>query len=109
MEFTNAQAYYDHPGFSDCYVDITLGIENQEALNFNIYPNPVSSILTIETEQNCNGGIEIYDVNGKLIQSKNVDGKVIKIDVSEWENGVYFLNFEVGGRKVVKRFMVGNE
>src|SRR5690554_6518868 len=107
--FTNNQEYYNHPDYSECYVNITLGIENEENLNFNIYPNPVSSILTIESDQNILGAILIYDVNGKLIQSINADGKEIKIDVSHCEKGVYFLNFEIRGQKVVKRFIVGNE
>lgn len=107
--FSNNQQEWVNPDYSDCYVDITLGLKNQESLNFNIYPNPASSILTIESDQNISGDIVIYDVNGKLIQSINADGKEIKIDVSGWENGIYFLNFEVGEQKVLKRFIVGNE
>src|SRR5690554_1864081 len=101
--FADNQDLFQHPSYSDCYVNITLGIENQEAINLSIYPNPVSSILTIESSQNINGEIEIFDVNGKLIQSKNSNGKATQIDVSGFEDGVYFLHFEVGGRKVVRR------
>src|SRR5690554_2805514 len=83
--FTNNQEYYNHPNYSECYVNNTLGIEKEEALNFNIYPNPVSSILTIESDQNILGAIVIYDVNGKLIQSISAGVKDVKIDVSGWE------------------------
>src|SRR5690554_1634496 len=104
--FSDNQEYFNHPNYQDCYVNITLGIENEEALNFKIYPNPVSSNLTIESDQKINGAITIYDVNGKLMKSFKSDGNETKIDVSGWNDGVYFLNFEVGGRKVVKKFLV---
>ena len=104
--FANSLEHYNHPGYSDCYVDIALGLKNQESLNFNIYPNPASSILTIESDQNISGDIVIYDVNGRIVKSEPSNGKEIKIDVSGWENGVYFLHFEVGMQKVVKRFIV---
>lgn len=105
--FVNNQEFYDHPSFSDCYVDITLGIENQEVINLNIYPNPVSSILTIESTQNLNNNIRIYDVNGKLLRTERANGDTMKIDVSSFEKGVYFLHFEVGMKKVVKKVLIG--
>lgn len=107
--FSNNQDYFNHPNYQDCYVNITLGIENQEEINLNIYPNPVSSILTIESDQKINGTITIYDVNGKLIKTVKDYGNTIIIDVSAFENGIYFLNFEIGDQLIVKRFLVGNE
>lgn len=101
------QQHFNNPNYQDCYVNITLGTENQEAINLSIYPNPVSSILTIESSQSINGEIEIFDVNGKLLKTLKAKGETVSIDVSAFENGVYILNFELNGQKVVKRFIIG--
>ncbi|PWH86311.1 T9SS type A sorting domain-containing protein [Brumimicrobium oceani] len=105
--FANNQDFFNHPSYSDCYVNITLGVENHEAINLSIYPNPVSSILTIASTQSINGVIEIYDVNGKLLKTVKAKREKVSIDVSAFENGVYILNFELNGQKVVKRFIIG--
>ena len=105
--FVNSQEFYDHPGFSDCFVNITLGIENQEAINLTIYPNPVSSILTIESSQKLTSDLEIFNSNGKLVKIIKAYGSELKIDVSSFENGVYFLHFEVGMQKIMKKVLVG--
>jgi|SRR5690554_1665403 len=107
--FSDNQEQYDHPNFLDCYVDITLHVENEKSLFLNIYPNPVSSVLTIETNELIKGAIKVHDLNGKFVHSINSNVKKTKIDVSGWENGVYFLNFEIGEKQVVKRIIVGND
>jgi hypothetical protein len=104
--YANSQDLYQSPKYSNCYVNITLGIENQEAINFSIYPNPVSSILTIESSQKLNCDIEIYDVNGKFVHSVKANGETTTLDVSDFENGVYFLHFKGNQQMAAKRFVV---
>ena len=106
--FSDNQEYFNHPNYQDCYVNITLGIENQEEISLNIFPNPVSSILTIESSQTLSNDIEIYDVNGKLIKTVKDYGNTIIIDVSAFENGIYFLNSEIGERKIVRKVLIEN-
>lgn len=100
------QEHFNNTSYPNCYVDITLGLENQEVLNLKVYPNPVSTNLTIESSQKINGEIEIYDTYGKLVKFIFSNEKVAQIDVSNWEKGVYILNFEFEGQKVAKRFII---
>src|SRR5690554_1960525 len=104
--FANILEHYNNPGYSECFTEITLGLENQEVLNLKVYPNPVSTNLTIESSQKINGEIEIYDTYGKLVKFIFSNEKVAQIDVSNWEKGVYILNFEFEGQKVAKRFII---
>ncbi len=69
-------------------------IENELA-HISIYPNPVTSILTLEIP-NINDIIfvKIYTVNGQLIQSKEVDKKVATINMNTFSDGVYFVKLE---------------
>src|SRR5690554_1452446 len=104
--FADNQDFFQHPSYSDCYVKITLGIENQEAISLNIYPNPVSSILTIESSKNINGEITIFDVYGASIKTIESHGETVKIDVSHWESGIYFLRMDNSSQRQVKKIIV---
>lgn len=102
--FANNQDFFQHPSYSSCYVNITLGLENQEEVNLSVFPNPVRSTLTIESAQKLTSDIEIVDASGKLI--KKVKADQLTIDVSSFENGIYFLHFQVGNQQVVKKILV---
>lgn len=54
---------------------------------FEIYPNPVSSILTIKSEKNIEV-IEVFDALGRLVMTKNSEQN---IDVSYLESGTYLI------------------
>ena len=83
---------------------ITIGIDENELLSFSVYPNPTSDILTIQSGTTFTR-IEIYNQAGQLIISKsNLD----KIDVSELNQGLYFIKVideegNFGISKIVKK------
>lgn len=63
---------------------------NEVSQQINIYPNPVSEVLTIDYDQNCSSAI--FDVNGlKVATYNNIDHKV---DVSQLTNGIYFIKIQ---------------
>ncbi|WP_417265434.1 T9SS type A sorting domain-containing protein [Brumimicrobium sp.] len=104
--FANSLEHYNHPGYSDCFTEITLGIMEENALNFNLYPNPVSSLLTIEPQQKSKGVITIFDVYGASIKTIESHGETVKIDVSHWESGIYFLRMDNSSQRQVKKIIV---
>ncbi len=70
-------------------------IENIEANNISVYPNPAENYITVKFEQ---GGInpvkyELFATSGELIDQgliKNYDDK-FQIDVSSFQRGLYFI------------------
>ncbi|GGI55842.1 hypothetical protein GCM10011444_01510 [Winogradskyella haliclonae] len=56
-----------------------------------IFPNPVKSILNIETVLSTDFNLEFFDVKGKLIKQVKMDANASSIDLSEFSNGIYFL------------------
>ncbi len=69
--------------------------------NYSVYPNPVNDIMTINNKNlfSENTTITIFDITGKLIQSKflnDVDNKSsIEIEIqSNIEKGLYFLQIK---------------
>jgi len=63
-------------------VDDLLSYENL----FKLYPNPVSSILTIDNLNQSR--IIIYDLQGRVVVEFEGE-KTVSVDVSGFSNGVY--------------------
>ncbi len=76
-----------------------------------LYPNPVAEVLHVDLGQNKAhfNSASIYDSKGQLVKTldnENYDfeGTVLKISVSEFMDGVYFLKASLGDRISVKSF-----
>ena len=68
-----------------------LGI--QPIINKNqlsLYPNPVQDVLQINLPGNT-GILEIFDISGKSLILKEIQGNKISIDVSGLDHGIYFV------------------
>lgn len=68
------------------------GLSQVSAQNIPAYPNPTSSQLNIPIgSQNGTRQVNIYDMNGRLIETKmgNDNGEVINVNVSNYPAGNY--------------------
>jgi hypothetical protein len=69
--------------------------------NFNLFPNPVSDVLTIAGKYDA---VEIYDLTGRLA---NKTAGSENINVSGFENGAYIAKILLDGQVVsIKKFVV---
>lgn len=59
--------------------------------HYIIYPNPTHCILTIETGITNQVSIEITSLNGHLLFQSKGEGSTHQIDLSSFENGLYFI------------------
>ncbi|MGU3374147.1 T9SS type A sorting domain-containing protein [Chryseobacterium sp. M5A1_1a] len=66
---------------------ITLATAEVKKLEFSIYPNPVTDILHIKTQEKVIN-VAIYDVSGKLVNTQFSNGQV---NVSALPKGMYIL------------------
>jgi hypothetical protein len=57
--------------------------------NLRVYPNPLSNVLTVETEATAT--LELYDVSGRLHQREFVTQGVHNISVGSLSEGIYLL------------------
>ena len=66
-------------------VDSCLSVTEQEMINWNVYPNPVNTILTVDFPETISL-IEILDNSGRVVyQSKTIE----PIQTAGFTNGVY--------------------
>lgn len=83
----------------------TVGIEENEASSFRVFPNPATNMINVEAQ-----GYEQYQlVNmlGQTVSSNSLNNGTAQINVSNLSNGVYFVRLINGNNvetiKVVKK------
>ncbi|MBL4663376.1 MAG: T9SS type A sorting domain-containing protein [Flavobacteriaceae bacterium] len=85
-----------------------LSAPTHDISSFKVYPNPVGEELTIFSPNNEVLSVEIYDINGKKVDSfeGNIQG-LDKINVTYLDSGIYFLKIltDVGyvTKKIIKK------
>ena len=75
-----------------------LGIDDEENKKLSIFPNPVVSQLTISSPIKIDK-INITNISGKKIFEKNIHTDKINIDMSNYKNGMYFIQIESDVKK----------
>jgi hypothetical protein len=91
-------------GFLDIEVtEDVAGINENNNIVTNIYPNPVLNQLTIEV--NKPGVGNIYTQNGQLVQSFKLTQNAERINVADLTSGIYFLTITTEGGQTTKKLI----
>lgn len=86
----------------------TLSVDSFGFEDLVIYPNPTSEKLTVESSQLVSETIiSIYDIQGKMLFSEKMlpNKKAMTVDVSSFENGVYFVKISSEGNSAIKKLI----
>lgn len=76
-------------------VDACAGLEENIETDFSIYPNPVQEEFVMLLKNPSDGSLSIKDLFGKIIFTENSTlNDHIKIDVSNFPNGNYIVEFK---------------
>jgi len=87
----------------------TLSVENLEAVNFTIYPNPAKDEVTIQLANSNyeSGKISILDIQGKIVlKAINFENQTSTLDISNLESGLYFVELTIGNTATVQKLIV---
>ena len=74
-------------------VGVAVGVQDNLEPAMRIYPNPASEKLTLELV-NIPGNssiVSIYDLTGGLIYNKQLSSEMTEIDISAFNDGLYFI------------------
>ena len=83
----------------------TDGVGDTFAENIVAYPNPVSDILNIDGEDISQ--VEIYNSLGQNVYTNSGVANGLRIDVSAFENGIYFVNIKkTNGESTSQKFVI---
>lgn len=94
-------------------VETILAVGDEENPNFNIdvYPNPTEEKIFISIPPQINTAIDVKmtDISGKLMGNYDFSASNSQfIDVKSFQTGVYFLVFEMQGKRIVKKIIKNN-
>lgn len=79
-----------------------LKTEEVNKININIYPNPTSDFIHIDTKEKIDN-IEVYDATGrKVISNISVDHQ---IDVRKLLQGIYYIRINTAGKNLTSKFI----
>ena len=94
----NTPTYF---AIDDLYQSQIEGIDENEMLSIDVYPNPVQDLLTVKGE---NGILTLKDINGKTILSENHFG-ISVLNFEELKIGIYFLELVNSEGKAIQKII----
>lgn len=91
-----------------CIVDIT---EFETKNNIDIYPNPASDVIYIQTGKIKSGQniqMQLFDLTGRLVLTQEfVAGyEDISVNVQDFPQGLYLVNLNIDNNRVTRRVMI---
>ena len=95
-------------GVQQPYEISVVGVDNYPDIKLNavLYPNPTQGRLKLEISNlQFEGELKVYDVNGKYLLSKKLEGETTEFDLSSYAPGTYYINV-YNGTQSLKSFKV---
>ncbi len=83
------------------------GIEESYHSFTQIFPNPCTNEVIIQSNIEETANITIYNLTGSLLYNKNVTdfSKTISINTTQWKKGVYFVRTSLGNKVSVNKLV----
>jgi hypothetical protein len=93
---------------------LTTGVNDiAGVVSYEIYPNPVSDVLTVSAnmKQSANLGIAVYSLDGKLVNTLHngteAAGAVVKhFPVGDMSKGIYLLEVKANDQRSVQKIVI---
>lgn len=105
----------DDPPYDSWYIaadffyseDCALGVSSQVYNAFSIHPNPAKNELFLNSNNNGNLTLNIFNTAGKLLSTQKLKlENQSSIAISQLATGIYFLNIEdENGNTTIKKFI----
>lgn len=97
---------YDIGATGNVKYSAIISVQNGKMINFNIYPNPVTSTLVISNLA-TNTLVKIVNSLGQTVLQQRTTAQSFTLDVSELTKGIYFIqvngeNGKIGSRMFTK-------
>jgi hypothetical protein len=84
----------------------SLGVKDFTTSNIKMYPNPTSSVFTIEANEIVES-VSLFNVLGQEVLTNKFNANTVSIDISNLQTGVYVVKAVIGGvsstSRVVKK------
>lgn len=92
-----------------CNITPPLSTETNTLSGLKIYPNPTTGIVNIDLGNAILDGksvLNLYDIQGRIITTKEMNSSVDSLNLSNLSDGVYMLSIENGTSKTTKKIVL---
>jgi len=97
--FENNNIVYHIPYYTNCYYNTKTAFRIEVLIKNSIYPNPVTTILTIKLENYLNKStIVILNNLGQKLKEQKFEGIETMIDVTTFKSGLYYFQLIKEGK-----------
>lgn len=89
-------------------LSVTVGDEEIEVLGINdiaVFPNPANDVINISASINIQS-ITVFNSIGQVVYMENIESNLHKINTSDYNSGMYFLQMETEKGLVSKRIVI---
>jgi hypothetical protein len=107
FRYENNYVYLDienNEGSIATFFDDVLSTDEFLAKDFNIYPNPATDFISIESEHTTIEKVVVVDLNGKVVL-KDESLQLKNINISNLKQGVYILKIYTSTGKATQKFI----
>ena len=90
------------------FIEYTISIIEDYSSRINIFPNPTSGNITVNSEYGIKS-IELYNTIGnELYLDNNNENKIKekKLDLSDFDKGVYFIKININNQIINQRIIL---
>lgn len=85
--------------------DLTNKVEIKENMNIRLYPNPVDETLTLDINDHSVTQCHLYNSNGQLLLTLNVEQGINTYNISHLNQGMYLLKLKTEEGLLVKKII----
>ena len=90
----------------DTFMTTTTSIEEVIDFSTKIYPNPTTEKVHVVSYAAAINSIEIYNINGQIVYSNEVDANAIKINTTAFISGTYLMNIKSDKTTISRKLIV---
>lgn len=87
------------------YSNNNTSVEDLKTVLFNAYPNPVKDEVQLQVPNPVNCWLNIFNIHGKRILTKQIHSRTTQIDISNFENGIYLFRVDNNGESATKKIV----
>lgn len=93
-------------GFTKAFSKGALGVNDQQIVEVNVYPNPTTGIVNVVSGKNIDN-VNVYDVSGRLVKTVNkISSDKSVLDLSSLASGTYILKIQTDKKVVTKKVII---
>ena len=100
----NELGHYYFDNFNVTINDSNMSVEESFNDRIKVYPNPTKGLINLNFTNVSSINFDIFSIEGKLIK-RYIDYKNSRLDFSNLDKGVYFIQFYIDNKVIVKKII----